>query len=389
MLIRGNGSIIPLDDKSRYRCRKWRLFVSTECGQKSRVFNGSWSEAKKALESFKKELSDKIPNNQTFEAYAASWLLWREKSGEYAPGTIANDTRDIRAINRSELAAAKLEDITPQMCRESLLWIKQHPVRKQGELSNTTMNGIYITLSAIFRQAVDDERLSRNPMDKIKPPKPDTKERPAMSPDELALFVERLSTLPLDGRVMTLYFMSLLGLRRGEACALADIDVQPDFVCVHQAIKERDGTIGEPKSKASRRVLPLPNLLADKIDEWRVKRALDGFSRAETLCCNTRGGVLRPQNLQRWWDKYASIALGCPGMTLHQLRHSNLSMVARYLSPFDLQRYAGWSSIEPARVYIHADMTQLEQAITAINWRSFTRRSLESRTGQQTKLLTC
>ena len=52
-------------------------------------------------------------------------------------------------------------------------------------------------------------------------------------------------------------------------------------------------------------------------------------------------------------------------MKLHELRHSNLSMMARHMSPFDLQRYAGWSSIAPARVYVHDDLAAVTAAVTA------------------------
>jgi hypothetical protein len=64
-------------------------------------------------------------------------------------------------------------------------------------------------------------------------------------------------------------------------------------------------------------------------------------------------------------------------------------MIARHLSPFDLQRYAGWSSIEPARVYIHADMSQLERAIKQINRHPLTRNSLNTKQASAPKLLTC
>lgn len=389
MKVNGNGSISPLESKSRYKCRKWRLYVSTECGVKTRVVHGTWTNAQSALAAFIGELCDKIPNSETFQAYAASWLLWREKSGDFAPGTLANDRRDLAALNRSALAGMALEDITPQTCRDCLLWIKTHPVRKQGELSNTTMNSIHTTLAAILRQAVDDKRLQASPMEHIKPPKPDTKERSWLEPAQLMQFVHSLESLPLDGRVMALYFMALCGLRRGEACALSPHDIDNGVLCVHLAIKERNGKIGAPKSKAAVRFLPLPGMLLDKVDEWNATRALRGFTSAQTLCCNTRGGVLRPQLLQRWWTKTAAPLLGCSGMTLHQLRHSNLSMMARHLSPFDLQRWAGWSSIEPARIYIHVDTSQLERAVGQAFGAPLTRGSHDSKTGQQPKPLTC
>ena len=371
MLIKGNGSIIPLENKSRYKCRKWRLYVTTECGQRSRNVAGTWTEAKTALERFKLELSEQPAEQATFQAYAQSWIDYREQLGTLAPGTIANNKREIAALNRSALASLELSTIAPTDCKNALIWIKQHPVRKRGELSNTTMNKLYITLSSILSQAVDDELIPANPMRKVKPPKVDTKERDALAPKELMGLVSRLSTLPLDGRTMALYFMSLCGLRRGEACALSVNDVDNGVLCVHLAIKERNGKIDEPKSKAAIRFLPMPQQLIEKVDEWNQIRTAKGLTNALTLCCNSRGGVLRPQNLQRWWTgdaKHNGVRdkLGCADMTLHQLRHSNLSMVARYMSPYDLQRYAGWSSIEPARIYIHADLSNIKRAISQI-----------------------
>lgn len=373
MRINGRGSIIAFEKKPKYKCRKWRLYVSTECGQKTRVIDGTWTEAQKALEAFKSELSEQILATATFGAYAASWLAYRRNLGMLAPGTIANNEREINAMQRAPIAALELSTITPSDCKESLIWIKQHPQRKSSPLSNTTMNKIYITMHSIFAQAVDDEIINRNPMDRIKPPKPDTKEKVALSPDELLSLISRLSTLPLDGRTMALYLICYLGLRRSEALALADDDVDNSSIRICRAIKERNGRIAAPKSAAGIRTLPMPTPLAPIVDEYRELRIARGFGESSTLCCNTRGKVLLPQNFQRWWtgdSTHIGIreTLGCSEITLHQLRHSNLSMVARYMSPYDLQRYAGWSSIEPAKVYIHDDIRLIQQAINQIGW---------------------
>ena len=349
-------------DKPNGKCRKWRLWVICKEKRCSRVFNGTYTDACNALKAFKTECAEIVPDSETFAAYAASWLLWREKSGTFAPGTMENNRREIAALNRSELSDMKLADITPETCRNALMWIKSHPAQKQGELSNTTMNKIYQTLNSIMAQAFDDERIMRNPMQKVKAPKPDTKEKEALSPDELMLFVNRLTDLQLDGRVMALYFMALLGLRRGEACAIYDVDIVGNVAHVNRAIKERNGRIDKPKSKASVRKLPMPPRLIEKVAEWRELKIELGFGESDTLCCNTQGGILRPQLLQRWWDNVKP-SIGCEGMTLHQLRHSNLSMMARHMSIYDLQRYAGWSSIEPARVYIHEDFDSIVSGV--------------------------
>ena len=367
MKILGNGSIQPLENKPRYRCRKWRLWVSTDSGRFSRVHHGTWTSACNALEAFKDELSNKVPDSDTFAAYSASWLLWREKSGTLAPGTIANSRRDVAALCRSPLASLALSTIAPSDCREALLWIKEHPIHDIDELSSTTMNKIAIALKQILAQAVDDGKIARNPMENITIPKRDTQERKPLEPDELMRFVHDLATLPLDGRVVSLYLMALLGLRRGEACAVFVDDIDGNLLTVHRAIKERNGIIGAPKSKASNRTLPIPPKLREVLREWTITRAERGYD-ADVLCCNTKNGILRPQLLDRWWRGDATHngirdVLGYPELTLHELRHSNLNMIARYLSPFDLQRYAGWSSIAPARVYIHDSLNELERAM--------------------------
>lgn len=353
-------------DKPKSRCRKWRLWATTEDGRRSRRFAGTYTQAQNALEAFVSELEGFVPNSETFGAYAESWKAWRGKSGSYAPGTMANDARHVAALRRTDLDGMRMDSVTPADCRNALLWLKSHPERstKTGQLSNTTMNKLHTCLHSIFECAYKDGSIASNPMENVKAPKPDTKEKDAMSPEELGSFLDAVDSLPLDGRSVSLYLMAMLGLRRSEACALMDSDMSDGMCRVHLAVKERNGRIDEPKSPASVRTLPIPPRLQRKVDEWRKVKP-----KGETLACNTQGGVLKPQLLQRWWSgdsKHVGVrdSLGCQGMTLHQLRHSNLSMMARHLSPFDLQRYAGWSSIEPARVYIHEDMDSIGRGVS-------------------------
>ena len=364
------GYVEQLDKgKPRKKCRKWRLWVYADGERRSRRFTGTYTEAQDALESFKAELSCKVPCKETFGAYAESWRVWRAKSGNFAPNTSENDLRCVRAFRRSPISDMRLEDVTPEDCRESLLWIKENPVRC-GELSNTSMNKMHAVMHAIFKQAVGDGKIAGNPLDGVAPPKVDTKERAAMEPREFAAFLESLSELPLDGRLMAVYLIAYLGLRRAEACALLDSDVRDGYAFVRSAVKERNGKVDKPKSRAGVRTLPVPQPLQGKIGEWRALRRALGFADSPYLACNTEGGLLRPQLLYRWWagdssHNGARDAIGCT-CGLHDLRHSNLSLMARHMSPFDLQRYAGWSSIEPAKVYIHENLDAVTLAVNNV-----------------------
>lgn len=349
-------------DRPRKKCRKWRLWVSTDSGRKSRRFAGTYTEAQEALRRLESDLEGFAPASGTFGAYAASWRLYRANSGNYAPNTIANDLRNENAVKRTYLWDMELAKITPADCRDAMQRMRDDPAGG-SRLSGTTMNKLHGYISQVFSQAVKDGTVSKNPMDALKPPKVDTKEKKALTRVEIHETLDMLAAREPDAHVMAVYLMLLLGLRRGEALALLDSDVSGGFVHVHQAVKERDGSIAEPKSKAGVRTLPIPKPLAEPIERWRAERERRNLSDAPTLCCNAYGGVMRPQNMQKWWDAH-SCEFGCAGYTMHELRHTNLTIVARHMSPFDLQRYAGWSSIAPARIYIHDDLDSVSRAIS-------------------------
>ena len=370
--MRVTGSTIEQleKDKTKGKCDKWRLWLSTEQGRKSRRFTGTWTQAQAALADFRQEYEDKLPEAGTLASYMAVWSGYRERMGELSSGTLANDRRNVNAISRSPLASMELTRIRPQDCRDALAWIKEHPV-KADVLSNTTMNKIYVTLNAVLGQAYDDGLIAANPMQRVKAPKPDTQERHALDKNEVQALLEALGGLDLDGRVMSLYIMLYAGLRRSESLALEPRDIRGGMIHVHQAICERNGKIGATKTPAAVRRVPCPRPLLEKVDEYGEIRAALGYADSRTLCVNSRGGILRPQYVQRWWagdstHKAVREAVGFPELDLHELRHTNLTMMARHMTIYDLKTYAGWSSIEPARIYIHDDLDAVAQAVNEV-----------------------
>lgn len=351
----------PDGRKPKSRCRKWRLWASTEQGRKSRRFDGTYTQAQDALCAFVAELEGLVPNSETFAAYAESWRLWRAESGIVRDGTAKSDKTNVNALAASPLGPMRMDAITPEACREALLWVKAHPARGDGELSAATMRNRHAALLSIMSQALADGRIASNPMASVARPRSDTGERRALTSDEMDALLEAVDLMPLDGRTMALRFICMLGLRRAEACALLDADVG-DVAVVRGSVVECTSEMGPTKSDAGVRKLPVPAPLAEKVDAWRMVRAGRGWSSSETLCCNAVGNMLHPSALYRWWGSVRG-RLGCDGVTLHDLRHSNLTKMARVMSPFDLQRYAGWGSLAPALTYVHDDMDAVSRAV--------------------------
>lgn len=344
-------------DKPKSRCRKWRLWASTSEGRKSKRFSGTYSQAQDALSEWVAELGERVTNDETFGAYAESWRLWREKSGNLGEQTLVNDKRNVAVLSR-ELGDARMDQITPEGVKAALLSIKTGGAR---ELSGTYMNNLFTALNNIMRTACDDGRIASNPCARIKPPKCDTEEKAAL--DQAGMDGVWESALPLatdgDGRAMAVLLMLEAGLRLGEALALspADVDIPACMLHVRHSMKERSGRVGKTKRPASVRDLPMTERLRSACAAYFAARP-----DCRAFCASPMGMPIRAQNFRRWWDKRA-VEWGCPGFTPHQLRHSNLTKMARFMSVFDLQRWAGWSSIGPAKVYVHADMDSIEAAV--------------------------
>ena len=183
MRVHGKGSIVQLDkgadgNKPRSKCRRWRLQVVTDEGRRSRPFEGTYTAAQAALAAFVEELEDVVPNAETFAAYAESWRRYRELSGDYDPNTVATYRRCVNAFARSPIGGMRMDAITPESCRDALLWVKSHPQREGlEELSGTTMAKLHQGLHLILATAAGDGRIASNPMSKVKPPKLDTPEK--------------------------------------------------------------------------------------------------------------------------------------------------------------------------------------------------------------------
>lgn len=360
------GSVQQMDKaKPRNKCRSWRLCVHVDGKRRSKRFSGSLTDARAALEDWRAELAERPSDALTVAQYAERWMDYREQSGQYAANTISSTKSRLGAWCRSPLGNMKMSEVRSADVEDAMLWVRDH-ASKVARLSGTSLAAHLDTLHSMFAHAEASELVARDPTRRVRPPKHDTREREALSPLELELLLNRLDEMDPDGYVMAVYLMACLGLRKGEALGLHVDDIHNGVAEVRRSMSAKTGTVGPTKTPSGVRSLPMPQRLRSKLAEWSQVRVRDGIGDAPTVCCTAQGRTIGSMQMQRWWSSHRD-ALGCPDMVMHQLRHSNLSMMARALpSAFDLQRWAGWSSIAPAKVYIHADLDALAAAADSV-----------------------
>ena len=379
-----SSRIVQMDSsKPRNKCRKWKLVANYKVGnkykEKTHRFTGSITDAKNALDEFIDDLENgSIHRTITFNNYSNQWLNYREMSNSFSPNTLDTNRYTIKRLN-SIFGKYKLDELTPELLKKGLLDVPLTSSNKEKQTTNSYKRKLHKTMKSILNEAIIDGYLDENPLNNIPIPKRDTKERTALSKEQFDYLINLLSKRELNGFNVAIQLICYLGLRRGEVVALTwdDYNKKEQTITINHALKEKNHSLGEPKSKSSRRTIPLSENTQKLLQAWKEEYSKVNLD-TNFICCNNQGKLMHPQNLRRWWSKtiletnnkrfneeHKGMLL--PKISLHELKHTNLTLMARFMSPFDLQNYAGWSDLAPAKIYIHKDQETLRKAICNAN----------------------
>ena len=190
---------------------------------------------------------------------------------------------------------------------------------------------------------------------------------------------------PNDGMQCAVLLCAALGLRRGEACGLSwgDVDFGDGTVFIQHSYDEF-GNLKAPKTESGVRILPMPEFLADALESRKahVLADLGGESKGHTVkredgtvdlkpetpvCTDEFGARIEPQPLSSWWT-YRRKKFGAEGISLHQLRHTFLSLAAEQgIHPSVMQKLAGHASPNiTMKIYTHVNVEAKKSAMDAM-----------------------
>lgn len=84
-------------------------------------------------------------------------------------------------------------------------------------LTPSTVGHVHVILKGACRDAVREKRIRSNPLDDVKPPKQDRKDKDVLTPDEVRRLLDAVSG---DRYECAFYLLALTGIRIGECLAL-------------------------------------------------------------------------------------------------------------------------------------------------------------------------
>ena len=179
---------------------------------------------------------------------------------------------------------------------------------------------------AVLRTAIADaERwglVTRNVVELSDPPRLAAPEPALIDPVEARAMLAAVTGTDLEGPVAVALWA---GLRLGEVLGLrwADVDLDARVIAVRRALQRRGGIsrLVEPKSRTSRRTVPMPQPLADVLTHLRPAQFV-----ADGLVFNVGGDPIEPTGLSHRFTNALRRA-GLRPRRFHDLRHAHAGLL--------------------------------------------------------------
>lgn len=215
---------------------------------------------------------------------------------------------------------------------------------KGGPLSHRMVEYIFSILRQALQQALKNGLVIRNVCDAVDRPKKEKHEFTPWTAEQTSLFIKSLK----GSRLFSLYVTEwATGLRRSEILGLQwpDIDLKRGTLSVKRSlVRVKGGYIfGEPKTKKSRRTIPLPQQATQTLRSWRAKQAQEKvkwnadqidipeeerpvYNPLNMVFIDEVGQPLKPDFISISFKRDLQAAK-LPNIRFHDLRHGHATML--------------------------------------------------------------
>lgn len=232
---------------------------------------------------------------------------------------------------------------------------------KHDGISPNTIYHYHANIHKSLQYAVKTERIKNNPADNVELPKKKKYIADFYTADELKELIQAAKGTKIE---TVIYLAAWFGLRRGEICGLrwSSINFENKTLSVNGTLSNDLKYSNSAKTDTSIRTFPLTDEAVNYLQELKErqdsnrKRLKKHYNSdwLDYVCVKVNGDIIKPDFISR------QVPLLCKRnglriITLHELRHSNISMlVASGASMKEIQIWAGHSDFSTtANIYSH------------------------------------
>jgi integrase len=234
-------------------------------------------------------------------------------------------------------------------------------------VGSSTQDSVLRILHRMFEVALEEDRVSRNPVRGVNIARTPRRKSRFLDPTEVAAIASEV-----PGRYRALvYLLAYGGLRIGEAAALRvrALDLTRGVVHVRENVAEVGGRLHSGETKTRReRAVPLPPFLRDKLAEH-----LEAFGTPRDpdalVFTGEKGAPIRQSVFRERFFMPAARRAGIePVPVVHDLRHTAASLMARAgLSMRDAQEILGHSRSTMTDRYTHLWPDELAKKVAKLD----------------------
>jgi integrase len=267
-------------------------------------------------------------SNRTLNELLDKWLNSKNKA---RPQTLDSYERILRVHIRPRLGDSLLQEITDDDVNTVI------GEMLKANYAARTINYAIDLLDMAFLYAVKKKFVSDNPCEYVEKPEMKKTKTRAFSPEQAEAFL----AVCQDEKHGLIYETALIsGCRPEEYLGLkwADVCFERNSIVIHHALVWHKGgrfTFDAPKTEASRRTIPLPEVLMKKLKKHRIQQAEHRlklgavYENLDLVFANEFGRPHHYRNLtQRHFDKILKKAgLSGLGFTPYSLRHSTATLL--------------------------------------------------------------
>jgi integrase len=350
----GGGTLYKEDVPGR--AARWvsESFVTLPDGRRRRVrARGLTPEAAVGARILKAhELQDAFPRSDRLTVRQLTERWFEARSRDWRPATVASYRTTLDRHVLPELGGARVALVGPMDAQR----VVNRVLTRSGGAHVAAANRARRVMHALFAFGIEQHVARVNPVDGVRSVRGPALERGWWTRGQAVAFLTAASRTPYRD----LFHAALeTGLRMGELLALRWSDIDVGGVTVRRTFSRHvPSRIQEaPKSSTSRRTVPIPASLRERLETRRR-------APADLVFPSRNGEVLNPSNVNRALKRIAARA-GVPVLKFHDLRRTYASLLAEQgRRPEVIQRLLGHATVDLAlRVYTSVSAETLAGAV--------------------------
>ena len=333
--------------------------------------NGTRGEAEQRLRQILGELDQGTHVRPSKESLSSFMARWMETYARPAVGAVTADGYAglIRRYLEPSVGNIALGDLRPDHILD-LYTMLRSPERQPKPLGEQTLLNLHRMLKEALGHAVRWRWIARNPAADIDSPKPRRRNITSLNRNQYQIFLDAVEESPYRD----IFVVDLnSGLRRSEILGLRWPAVYLDegYAAVVQGLQRvpSKGLVELPvKSDTSRRVVYLDDPMIELLRGLKIRQIEQGLQIGQQwdgrgfVFCRVDGSPFDPAYVSRDFTARMKAA-GLTGLTLHGLRHTNVSGTIASSGLKAASERAGHSSVQvTGDIYGHVEPEQQRAA---------------------------